>query len=227
MTYTHTHIQRDSKKKGDQRGGLVFIFELDDPFAQVIFCIQDKVLEPANNCRVLSTHVRDDCQKLSFHVCNTLWVISILYTCIDTFSYIFNHFHVFIIFMYTHLKSLSILRPRNWLRDSALFEVSSEIYFTDDDKLAGGQGQPGQQAAHQQRIFRVENPGDLSRSSPTILLLVECKQWNLCLTRHVWEWLWGLDQLYGLLEIYNTLAPIEYRLIAIAPLLFPKKWIFV
>ena len=144
MTYTHTHIQRDSKKKGDQRGGLVFIFELDDPFAQVIFCIQDKVLEPANNCRVLSTHVRDDCQKLSFHVCNTLWVISILYTCIDTFSYIFNHFHVFIIFMYTHLKSLSISKLRNWLRDSALFEVSSEIYFTDDDKLAGGQGQPGQ-----------------------------------------------------------------------------------
>lgn len=140
----HTHGERDSKKKGDERGGLVFIFELDDRFAQVIYCIQDKVLEPANSCRVISTHVRDDCQKLSFHICVTL---SYLYytRCIDTFSYVYH--------MYTHLKSLSILRLRR-LRDSALLEVSSEIYFT-DDKLAGGQGQ---QAAHQPRIFGVENP---------------------------------------------------------------------
>ena len=28
-----THGERDSKKKGDERGGLVFIFELDDPSA--------------------------------------------------------------------------------------------------------------------------------------------------------------------------------------------------
>lgn len=89
-------------------------------------------------------------------------------------------------------------------------------------------------ATHQQRIrqriFGVENPGDLSRSSPMILLLVECKQWNLCLTRHgLGMGCEDLTQLFGLeLEIYFTLfcPPIEYRFIAIAPLLFPKKWIF-